>query len=283
MVATRDNTSCGFLFMSRETQATIEDFIYTIGLHGKERTMRDYERIISKFFQFVKKDVSEITVKDVFEWVQFIKGHYKGKTPQIYLSVMKSYLSEYAPQIRVKKIKTIKAYADHPSDTFTINEYVSILSFIKADTEEGLRDNLVIRMLYDTGARISEVHTVLSTPQILTRERFLYIKTAKTSQTRLISWTEDTDVFLRAWVSLNVPFVSIRQCQRIISKYAKMAQIKKKITPHSFRHTKAHKILDNGGTIKDIGEVLGHLNLLSSQHYLREFEHDRLIRQQKWL
>lgn len=269
--------------MSEYTLGTIQDFILTVGLHGKEKTMRDYERIVNKFYSYVEKEVTDISTQDVFNFIQYSKKVYKPKTAQIYLSVLKSYLSEYAPQVRAKRIRTMKAYADHPSDVFTPEEYVSMLSFIKADSEEGVRDNLLMRMLYDTGCRICEMQFVLSNPWLFTKERTLFIKTAKTSQMRLIAWSEDTDIFLRLWLSFEKDFVSIRQCQRIIKKYAVLARITKKITPHSYRHTKAHKILSLSGNIKDVAETLGHSNLLSSQHYLREVDQERIVRQQKWL
>lgn len=269
--------------MSQETIATIEDFVYTIGLHGKERTMQDYSRIIRAFFSYSKKDISEITTKDVFDFIAHEKKIYKPKSVQVHLSVLKSYLSEYAPQVRAKKIRTLKAYADHPSDVFTPEEYVAMLSHVGAKTENDVRDNMLIRILYDTGARISEIHYLLNHPEIIQPDRSAYIKTAKTAQMRLIMWGKDTDVFLRVWLSFECQLISIRQCQRIIKKYASKAKIDKKITPHSFRHTKAHKILDNGGSIKDISEVLGHSSLFSSQHYLNENSQRRLVRQQKWL
>lgn len=109
------------------------------------------------------------------------------------------------------------------------------------------------------------------------------INTEKTSDKRLIVWGKDTEVFLKLWLSWKIPWPSLRQCERTVRKYAKIAKIEKKITAHSFRHSKAHLILDNGGTVKDISEVLGHKDPASSFHYLKENDQEKLVRQRRWV
>ena len=50
---------------------------------------------------------------------------------------------------------------------------------------------------------------------------------------------------------------------------ARMANLDKHITPHSFRHGKAHHVLNNGGHIEDVQKILRHRNLESSLHYIQ--------------
>ncbi|MCK4592156.1 tyrosine-type recombinase/integrase [Candidatus Parcubacteria bacterium] len=53
--------------------------------------------------------------------------------------------------------------------------------------------------------------------------------------------------------------------------FVREAGIERKISPHSFRHAKAHNILDKSGTVKDIQFILGHSenNPISAFSYLR--------------
>lgn len=268
--------------MNEATLYTVRHFCDTVSIYAKPDTVKNYRRIICSFYKFIEKDYSEVMPGDVARWVSYLQSNRKGKTTSLYVTVIKSYLTDYLPQINAKRIRTMKAHAEHPSDIFGADEYVLMLSLIKADSRDGVRDNLIIRMLYDTGARICEVHDLIQKKRY-NKDRSVFINTAKTNDKRLIMWTADTDVFLRTWESFNQDLVSIRQCQRIVKKYALMAGIEKKITPHSFRHTKAHKILDNGGSVKDVAEVLGHGSFITSEHYLREYEQARLVRQEKWL
>lgn len=261
---------------------SLKTFLDTVRIYGRPKTVESYCFWLVKFNEFVRKDDSEVTVTDVANWVDLLKKRYAPKTIALALATVKEYLSEYSPQINTRRIKIPKAYAVNPSDPITPQEYVSMLSFIGASDKDGVRDNLLIRLLYDTGARIGEVHALL-----MRKERppdgYAVINTEKTQDKRYICWGKDTQVFFETWLSFDDTFPSIRQCARIIRKYAKLAKINKKVTAHSFRHTKAHMILDNGGTVKDVQETLGHRSPISSFHYFNENEQQKLMRQRKWL
>lgn len=260
---------------------SIQNFLDTVRIYGKPSTVKNYGFWIVKFHEYARKPVEQVTSNDLANWVKLLEIKYAPTTISLAVSILKEYLRDYAPQINTRRIRTRKAHAENPSEPLTPEEYISILSFIKADTKIGVRDNLLVRLLYDTGARVGEIHQFLGKPKY--RDRFAIIKTEKTSDTRYIAWGKDTQVFLDLWLEWNEPVPSIRHIERIVKKYAQLAKIDKKITPHSFRHSKAHTILDNGGTVKDISEVLGHKAPESSFHYLRENQQERLTRQRKWL
>lgn len=123
-------------------------------------------------------------------------------------------------------------------------------------------------MLYDTGCRISELVSCLSFD---TEKRIAKINNAKRDDEGFIFWGNDTNTFLRTYLDQNPSpiFPTIRQCQRILQGYCRLAKINKPITCHSFRHSKAWRILDTqGGTVKDVQAILRHKSPLSSFKYL---------------
>jgi len=263
---------------------SVKVFLDTVRIYGQPQTVASYGFWLVKFHEFVKKPVQEVTVSDIANWVDALKLKYAPMSIALAIAVVKEYVRDTNPTINVRRIKQPKAHSLHPSDPLTPEEYISMLSFIDATTETGVRDNLIIRLLYDTGARIGEMVQMFKNEKSI-KDGYAIIDTEKTSEKRFIVWGKDTEVFLRTWLSFNNDFPSLRQCERIVNKYATLAKITeyKKITPHSFRHTKAHLILDNGGTVKDISEVLGHKSPVSSFHYLQENGQEKLVRQRRWV
>ena len=67
--------------------------------------------------------------------------------------------------------------------------------------------------------------------------------------------------------SEEVSGLTARSMQRIIKKYAKVAGIVKKITPHTLRHSFATDLLANGADIRAVQEMLGHASISTTQIY----------------
>lgn len=270
------------MYKMEAAMLSLKTFLDTVAIYGQPKTVKSYGFWLAKFTAFVRKPVDEVTAEDVSRWVKTLRIKYAPTSVSLAVCIVKEFLRDTNPNINVRRIRRPQAHAEHPSDPITPLEYVSMLSFIRADTKLGVRDNLLIRLLYDSGARIGEV-TELFKHRDWIQDGFAIIHTEKTSDRRYIVWGKDTSVFLKTFLSFNKEFPCQRQCARIVTKYARLAKIDKKVTAHSYRHTKAHLILDNGGTVKDIQMTLGHRSPVSSFHYLNESEQENLARQRKWI
>lgn len=266
----------------------IEDYLSRKGIYAKGSTIGVYRLWIKRFCDHAG-DTKKISFDKVVSFNNDIKKIHSESTVTLAMGIIKSYLKfleRYGNNCESQDLRIPRAHVN-AYEPITPEEYVSILSFIKVDTPKGVRDNAIIRLLYDTGARIGEICS-LEVKEMDMVERTAWIWTEKTVQKRMIMWGEDTNKFLETWIDLcgyspGLLFPCPRTVERIVKKYVNKAEIKKTIVPHSFRHGKAHLILDSGGGVKDIQETLGHRNPASSFRYLNLNKAEKIKMLRKYL
>ena len=152
---------------------------------------------------------------------------------------------------------------------------MKILNVIPRPHFNGKRDKLLIRLLWETGVRVSELCD-LDITDIDPQNAMTVIRTKKTDRKRQIFWSEETHrllleylkerrvknhspaLFIGTHFSYTTKRFTCRAVQRSVKYFADRAGLEKKISPHSFRHGKAHNILAKGGSVKHIQAILGH-------------------------
>ena len=146
-----------------------------------------------------------------------------------------------------------------------------------------MRQVLILNMLYDTGIRVRELIR-LRASDFDKHHRTIAIRNSKGNQTRVVHYGEELRITLnkycksRGGVPSNTLLESykekekpltLRGVQYIVRQIVKRSGIKKKISPHTFRHTYAVHYLNSGGTLFHLQKLLGHANLTTTLHYLK--------------
>jgi site-specific recombinase XerD len=152
-----------------------------------------------------------------------------------------------------------------------------------------LQIKLAIHMLWDTGMRVSELTDLkLSDINDPNEEgiRTAQLISKKSARYNLVAWSKETDELLCMYLGVRLSennstdallvdrrrkrtrAVNVRTIQRWVKDACKKAGITKAISPHSFRHGKAHNMLNNGANIRDVQAVLRHINPITTFHYL---------------
>jgi integrase/recombinase XerC len=168
-------------------------------------------------------------------------------------------------------------------DFLTPVETVRLLEASDLATPQGLRDRALMELLYASGLRVSELVSLdLGQINLNTGEIRVWGKGAKE---RVVLMGKPAALALNAYLSQGRPQLlgkkknnallinrdggrlTGRSIQRTLTKYARLAGIKKRVHPHMLRHTFATHLLDGGADLRVVQELLGHESLVSTQIY----------------
>ena len=165
----------------------------------------------------------------------------------------------------------------------SVEETVRLLEAPNLATPQGQRDRALLELLYASGLRVSElVNLDLEQVNLESNEIRVW---GKGSKERVVLIGEPSARTLSSYLSQGRPellgkkrssavFLNryggrlpARRIQRILEKYASVANIDKRVHPHLLRHTFATHLLDGGADLRVVQELLGHAQLSSTQIY----------------
>ena len=154
---------------------------------------------------------------------------------------------------------------------------------------EGVRDRLVLEMLYDTGVRRSELVGLQDTD--IDYDAMLIRVTGKRNKQRLIPFAERLKNLMLAYTEVrnrevgagsgwffvrkNGEQLSTGILYTIVKKRLSDIPTLAKCSPHVLRHSFATHLLQNGADLKSIQTMLGHSDISSTQVYM-QFQDDGL-------
>lgn len=172
----------------------------------------------------------------------------------------------------------------HLPEVLTVDEIDRIESVIDMSTPQGVRDHCIIEVLYSCGLRISEL-CALSFSNLFLEEGYIRVF-GKGRKERLVPISHKAVGELESWFSIrrqmepvkgyeDIVFLSMRRRRPLsrislfifIQQYAKVADITKKISPHTFRHSFATHLLEGGASLRAIQTMLGHEKISTTEIY----------------
>lgn len=246
--------------------------------------------IISYFGDIPIKKIEISSVHDYYLW---LIGRVSKNTARRYVSDLRAVL-KYCRKRRVKvmnpdEIKTPRA-EKKVARFLSEEEYEQFLNAAMQPTrgysaKNRARNVLIIRMLYETGLRVSEL-CALDRNTIHNRE---FTVVGKSKDPRPCYITKDIEQMLGAYLAMrddnNVALfiadqnglrITAHNVQRIFRNVSKKAGIGI-VTPHTLRHSYATRFIERGVDIRIVSALLGHQSLATTQTYTHVT--DYLLRQ----
>ena len=172
-------------------------------------------------------------------------------------------------------------------DTLSYHEIEKLLDAIDLSTPEGGRNRAMVEVLYSSGLRVSEL-VELKLNNVYRDSGFLRV-TGKGNKERLVPIGRDALKYMEIYVDQirgmpphkpaqkgNEAYVFLNRNGRkltrvmvftIIRKLASEIGLKKKISPHTFRHSFATHLIEGGADLRAVQEMLGHESITTTEIY----------------
>jgi len=247
-------------------------------------TVAAYGRDLHHFSEKVNKELLEISDKDILEFLSGLKAkHYASSTLCRYLVSIKVFFRFLKKEGILEKDITL--YLDSPKlwqlipEVMSYSEVDSLLSIPDLTTEIGVRDHALLRLLYASGLRVSELCglNIHDLDDLFVRvegkggkERLVPVaKSAVEAVDRYLTYSshQRDPNELALFISSRGKRINRIEVWRLVKDYAKKAHITKNISPHTLRHSFATHLLENGADLRIIQEMLGHATIATTDRY----------------
>jgi len=171
----------------------------------------------------------------------------------------------------------------HLPEVLSVKEIDAIIAAIDLSKPEGQRNKAIIETLYGSGLRVSEL-TGLKMSDIYADEGYMLVE-GKGSKQRLVPLSPTSLHQIKLWL-INRNLLNIKKGAEdilflnrrggkltramifeIVKDLSAHAGIQKKVSPHTFRHSFATHLLENGANLRAIQLLLGHESITTTEIY----------------
>lgn len=239
--------------------------------------------IFKEYLSSLKINYLKVDKDIIREYLKVLgNSNYKSSSINRILSSLKNYydyleykhLIEYNPLKdlnRPKKEKRLPNFINNNDYEEIIKKSLERTDFI------GRRNTLLLELLYSSGIRISEALNI-KIKDINMGDKSIRIL-GKGSKMHIVYFGEYAKEYLEEYLKVrnssleylflnkNNTLLTRRGAEYIISNLVKTSLLKKKVTPHTFRHSYATEMLNNGADIRSVQELLGHSSLSTTGIY----------------
>lgn len=257
--------------------------------HLSDNTIESYMRDLAQFAHYILRmyDVppKKVEPEMISNYMSRLYELGREKSSQARaLSGIKSFfnyllLEEIIDSSPAELIEAPKSSRPLP-DTLSTEEIDRLIGSIEDSTTKGLRDRAILEVLYSCGLRVSELCD-LKLGDLFFGEGYIRV-IGKGDKQRLVPVSSIARSRIQLYMDVRskerrkeeILFLNNRGKKltrvmifTIIKQAAQRAGIEKKISPHTFRHSFATHLLEGGANIRQVQELLGHENILTTEIY----------------
>ena len=228
------------------------------------------ESLINDYFVFVRKSLKTSTLN---RKISAIKKFYLWMDREKHISTN--------PSSRIKGLK----FSQKLAFVLTENQLANLFSIPNTETSNGLRDRTILELMYASGLRVSELVGLKYTDCLLSEKAILV--SGKGRKERVVPFGDEAVFWIEKYLSSSRPkllknkssdffFVgkgggrlSRQFIWKLVRKLGSQIGLENYCTPHTFRHTFATHLLNNGADLRAIQLLLGHADISTTQIYTK--------------
>ena len=282
--------------MNNQWQTYIREYQNYLKLERglSENTIANYTFDIEKLVSFlIEKNIEVSPIKigeeEVLQFIYELASKVNARSQSRIISGLKSFFSylifeDYRTTTPMELIEVPKTGRKLP-DTLSTSEIDRLIAAIDLSTPEGERNRAMLETLYSCGLRVSELIN-LKISDLFFEEGFIKV-TGKGDKQRFVPIGTSTEKFINLYRNeirrhLKIQkghedtlFLNRRGKQltramvfTIIKDLTVNIGLKKTISPHTFRHSFATHLLENGADLRSIQLMLGHESITTTEVYM---------------
>ena len=257
-----------------------------------EKTIESYSSDLSKYLKFLKqKGVNDITQADtpliLKHLIALRESGLGSKSCARHLITLRGF-HKFLAQEKILEFDPAKL-VDLPKsglrlpDVLSVSEVNLLLNIPDSNTLLGKRNSAMIELLYAAGLRVSELVN-LKFLDVNLEACFVRVL-GKGSKERVVPFGLYAKNKIDDYINNSRPLLLKNRISKflfvaragkpmtrqgfwkLLKQYVKQAGIKKKVTPHSLRHSFASHLLEGGADLRTVQVMLGHVDISSTQIY----------------
>jgi integrase/recombinase XerC len=264
--------------------------------NASQHTIRNYAEDLNQFLGFLEEE--EVVFPEMLDYLAlryflaFLhKKKYERRTVARKLSAIRSFLRFLSREgiltdTSWASVSTPRLGKKLPKFLY-LEEMLRLLASPDTDTPAGLRDAAILEVLYASGIRVSELvgmnnndvdlnrgqamvlgkgarERVVPLGRFARRSAHAYLDYGRPVLLRKNSEASSEKAF---WLNKYGSRLTDRGVRRIVDKYVRQAGLTGGLSPHSIRHSFATHLLNAGADIRVVQELLGHINVSTTQIY----------------
>ncbi|MFA6075220.1 MAG: tyrosine recombinase [Negativicutes bacterium] len=267
--------------------------------HAAAHTIKNYHSDIEEFFTEIATPLNSITIVDIRRYLTKVRLTISKRSVTRKLSALRTFYKfllreewvETNPFAAVRSPKMDRRLPQFIDEA----EMIRLLNLPDRATPLGLRDSAILELLYSSGLRVGElVDLRISSCQdgellVLgkgSKERIVpvndsalkcvanYLRSAR--NVLIAAAANEVKPHNYLFVNYRGGRLSDRSVRRMFEKYTTIFAHERHISPHTIRHTFATHLLNHGADLRAVQELLGHVNLSTTQIYTH-ITTDRLL------